>query len=127
MGAFYKPETLAALPALGLADVLPLKTYLTWFRALPLDTQRRIESYWGAPEKSIMLRPNTSVQNEPGFIIPRVLLGHVVVMPQPLRHEVTAGTSAELRKARIGHRSAVPLSHNYLATYVWLQIGRAHV
>ena len=68
-----------------------------------------------------MLRPNLGPQNEPGFIIPRVLLGNVVVMPQPLRHEVTAGTSAELRKQRIGHRSQVPLSHNYLATYVWLR------
>ncbi len=121
LGAFYKPETLAGLPAQGLADVLALKTYLTWFRALPPDTQRRIESYWGTPEKSIMLRPNAGLKNEPGFIIPRVLLGNVVVMPQPLRHELTAGTSAELRKARIGHRSAVPLSHNYLATYVWLR------
>lgn len=121
MGAFYKPETLASLPAKGLADVLPLKSYLAWFRALPLETQRRIESYWGAPEKSIMLRPTLGTQNEPGFIIPRVLLGNVVVMPQPLRHEVTAGTSAELRKQRIGHRSQVPLSHNYLATYVWLR------
>ena len=127
MGAFYKPETLSSLPAQGLADVLPLKTYLTWFRALPLETQRRTESYWGSPDKSIMLRPhlnavNTAVaQNEPGFIIPRVLLGNVVVMPQPLRHEVTAGTSAELRKQRIGHRSQLPLSHNYLATCIWLQ------
>ncbi len=121
MGAFYKPETLAGLPAQGLADVLPLKTYLAWFRALPLEAQRRTESYWGAPEKSIMLRPNLGTQNESGFIIPRVLLGNVVVMPQPLRHEVTAGTSAELRKQRIGHRSQVPLSHNYLATYVWLR------
>jgi len=121
MGAFYKPETLAGLPAQGLADVLPLKTYLAWFRALPLETQRRIESYWGAPEKSIMLRPNLGTQNESGFIIPRVLLGNVVVMPQPLRYEVTAGASAELRKQRIGHRTQVPLSHNYLATYVWLR------
>jgi cobaltochelatase CobN len=124
MGAFYKPETLSSLPALGLADVLPLKTYLAWFRALPPATQSRIEGYWGAPEKSIMLRPNlttASTQNEAGFIIPRVLLGNVVVMPQPLRYEVTAGASAELRKQRIGHRSQVPLSHNYLATYVWLR------
>ena len=124
LGAFYKPETLASLPAQGLADVLPLKTYLAWFRALPLQTQRRTESYWGAPEKSIMLRPHFNsvvTPNEPVFIIPRVLLGNVVVMPQPLRYEVTAGTSAELRKQRIGHRSQVPLSHNYLATYVWLR------
>ena len=131
LGAFYKPETLAALPAQGLADVLPLSAYVKWFRALPLATQSRIESYWGAPEASIMLRPHASAgvglspqggeRSEPGFIIPRVLLGNVVIMPQPLRHEVTAGTSAELRKKRIGHRSSVPLSHNYLATYLWLR------
>lgn len=123
LGAFYKPETLAGLPAQGLADVLPLGAYLQWFRALPPETQRRTEAYWGAPEKAIMLRPNAAAtgQAEPGFIIPRVLLGNVVVMPQPLRHEVTAGTAAELRKKRIGHRSQVPLSHNYLATYLWLR------
>lgn len=120
LGAFYKPETLADLPAQGLADVLPLGSYLTWFRGLPLSTQRRIEAYWGAPETSIMLRAHAAA-GQPGFIIPRVLLGHVVVMPQPLRHEITAGTADELRKKRIGHRSQVPLSHNYLATYLWLR------
>ncbi len=127
LGAFYKPETLAGLPAQGLADVLPLSRYLAWFRALPAETQRRIEAYWGTPEKSLMVRPDMARKTgstepaEPGFIIPRVLLGNVVVMPQPLRHEITAGTAAELRKKRISHRSQVPLSHNYLATYLWLR------
>lgn len=127
LGAFYKPEILAELPQQGLADVLPLSSYLAWFRGLPKETQRRIEDYWGPPEKSVMLRPdvvpaaNTSDKRQAGFIIPRVLLGNVVIMPQPLRHEVTANTPAELRKARISHRSAVPLSHNYLATYLWLR------
>jgi cobaltochelatase CobN len=127
LGAFYKPETLVTLPALGLADVLPLATYLAWFRALPPGTQHRIEAYWGAPETAIMLRPQAQAIGgaanaaQPGFIIPRVLLGNVVILPQPLRHEITSGTSAELRKKRIGHRSQVPLSHNYLATYLWLR------
>jgi cobaltochelatase CobN len=124
MGAFYKPELLAGLPAQGLADVLPLSSYLAWFRALPGDTQRRIEDYWGTPGTSLMVRPDMAQlagKPEPGFIIPRVLLGNVVIMPQPLRHEVTAGTPAALRKSRIGHRAAVPLSHNYLATYLWLR------
>jgi len=124
LAAFYKPETLADLPAQGLADALSLRSYLAWFRALPLDTQQRIEAYWGKPEQALMLRPhaaNPADKAELAFIVPRVLLGNVVVMPQPLRHEVTAGTPAELRRKRIGHRSQVPLSHNYLATYVWLR------
>lgn len=120
LGAFYKPETLAGLPAQGLADVLPLRDYLAWFRSLPLTTQQRVEAYWGAPEASPMLRPSAP-SADLGFVIPRVQLGNVVVMPQPLRHEITHGTSAELRKKRIGHRSSVPLSHHYLATYLWLR------
>ncbi|MFM9900470.1 MAG: cobaltochelatase subunit CobN, partial [Polaromonas sp.] len=120
LGAFYKPETLAGLPAQGLADVLPLRDYLAWFRALPLATQQRVEAYWGAPEASTMLR-TSAPSADLGFVIPRVQLGNVVVMPQPLRHEITHGTSAELRKKRIGHRSQVPLSHHYLATYLWLR------
>ena len=120
LGAFYKPETLAGLPAQGLADVLPLRDYLAWFRSLPLTTQQRVEAYWGAPEASTMLRSSAPSAGA-GFVIPRVQLGNVVVMPQPLRHEITHGTSAELRKKRIGHRSSVPLSHHYLATYLWLR------
>ncbi|MDH5708359.1 MAG: cobaltochelatase subunit CobN, partial [Hylemonella sp.] len=122
LGGFYRPETLSELPAQGLADVLPLSRYLAWFRALPPATQQRIEAYWGAPEQAKMLRPGAaSGRSEPGFIIPRVQLGQVVVLPQPLRHEITAGSAAALRKQRIGHRSPIPLSHNYLATYVWLR------
>ncbi|WP_341903448.1 cobaltochelatase subunit CobN [Polaromonas sp. YR568] len=124
LGAFYRPETLTLLPAQGLADVLPLDRYLAWFRALPPSTQSRIEGYWGAPEKALMMRSQSGQPGGPampGFIIPRVQLGNVVVMPQPLRHEVTAGTPAEMRKKRIGHRASVPLSHNYLATYLWLR------
>lgn len=120
LGAFYKPETLAGLLAQGLADVLPLRDYLAWFRSLPLATQQRVEAYWGAPEASPMLRPSAP-SADAGFVIPRVQLGNVVVMPQPLRHEITHGTSVELRKKRIGHRSQVPLSHHYLATYLWLR------
>ena len=95
MGAFYKPESAVGLVAEGLADTLPLSVYLKWYRALPRAVQARTEAYWGSPKQD--------------FIIPRVQLGNVVVMPQPLRPK------------NIGHRSAVPLSHNYLATYLWIR------
>ncbi len=76
----------------------------------------RIESYWGPPEKSTMLRP---VAGEQAFVIPRV----------QLRQRRGAAPAAALRawhqvadKAeQVYHRSAIPLSHGYLATYLWLR------
>lgn len=125
MAAFYKPEVVQGLQAQGLAEALPLSRYLVWFRYLPPATQKRIEDYWGPADQAAMVRTSGAAgqpgQLEPAFIIPRLQLGNVVILPQPLRHEVTAATSAELRKKRIGHRSQVPLSHNYLATYLWLR------
>lgn len=121
MGAFYKPELLQELQAQGLADTLALADYLQWFRALPQETQARIEAHWGAPEQATMLRPGGVGSTGRAFIIPRVLLGNVVLMPQPLRHELTAANSTAQRQKKIGHRSVVPLSHNYLATYLWLR------
>jgi cobaltochelatase CobN len=121
LAAFYKPEAAQALLAKGLADILPLSRYLAWFRALPPDVQRRTEAYWGPPEQAAMLRAHDVTQSEPAFIIPRVQLGNVVVMPQPLRQELTASNTPAQRQKKIGHRSTVPLSHNYLATYLWIR------
>ncbi len=121
MAAFYKPEAAQTLLAQGLADTLPLTRYLAWFRALPPEVQRRTEAYWGPPEQAAMLRAKDLTQTEAAFIIPRVLLGNVVVMPQPLRHELTAANTLAQRQKKIGHRSTVPLSHNYLATYLWIR------
>lgn len=125
MAAFYMPEAAPSLLAQGLADTLTLSDYVAWFRALPTDTQNRIEAYWGPPEKAAMLLPADAWPGAglrgPAFVIPRVELGHVVIMPQPLRHELTAANSLLQRQKKIGHRSAVPLSHNYLATYLWIR------
>ena len=126
LAAFYQPDAAPDLLARGLADTLPLADYLAWFRALPADTQARTEAYWGPPAQSALVRPvpastDPSAASAPAFIIPRVLLGNVVVMPQPLRHELTAANSLAQRQKKISHRSTVPLSHHYLATYLWLR------
>lgn len=114
LGAFYKPETLQALVQQGQADTLPLSQYLAWFRSLPAATQARIEAYWGAPDTEPLLL-KAAPGREAGFVIPRVALGHVVVLPQPLRYDPAQ------RSKKIGHRSLLPLSHHYLATYLWLR------
>ncbi|QNK71807.1 cobaltochelatase subunit CobN [Variovorax sp. PAMC26660] len=119
MKAYYPTAQGDALQPLldkGLADALPLSRYVAWFRSLPVDTQRRIETYWGPPEKSTMLRP---VAGEPSFVIPRVQFGNVVVLRQPPRFE--PGTQVADKAEQVYHRSAIPLSHSYLATYLWLR------
>jgi cobaltochelatase CobN len=119
MKAYYpggQGDELQPLLDRNLADAMPLSRYVAWFRALPAETQQRIESYWGPPEKSTMLRP---VAGEPAFVIPRVQFGHVVVLRQPPRFE--PGTQVADKAAQVYHRSAVPLSHGYLATYLWLR------
>ena len=119
MRAYYptgQGDELQPLLDKGLADTMPLPDYLAWFRALPQETQRRIESYWGPPEKSTMLR---AVAGGPAFVIPRVSFGNVVVLRQPPRFE--PGTQVAGRAEQVYHRSAVPLSHGYLATYLWLR------
>ncbi|RSZ35228.1 MULTISPECIES: cobaltochelatase subunit CobN [unclassified Variovorax] len=119
MRAYYPTghgDELQPLLDKGLADAMPLPRYLAWFRSLPVETQRRIENYWGAPEKSTMLRP---VAGEPAFVIPRVQFGNVVVLRQPPRFE--PGTQVAGKAEQVYHRSSIPLSHGYLATYLWLR------
>lgn len=127
MKAYYPTGQGDALQPLldgNLADALPLARYLAWFRALPAETQRRIEGYWGPPEQSTLLR---DVAGQRAFVIPRVRYGNVVVLRQPPRFE--PGTQVADKAAQVYHRSAIPLSHSYLATYLWLrtQFGAAAV
>ncbi|WP_339090399.1 cobaltochelatase subunit CobN [Variovorax paradoxus] len=119
MKAYYpggQGDELQPLLDRNLADAMPLSRYVAWFRTLPAETQRRIEGYWGTPDRSTMLRP---VAGELAFVIPRVQFGNVVVLRQPPRFE--PGTQVADKAAQVYHRSAVPLSHGYLATYLWLR------
>lgn len=61
------------------------------------------------------MRASSGKANPPSSDL-RVQLGHVVVMSGPAPR-VDANTQAQ-RAKKIGHRSVVPLSHHYLATYV---------
>ncbi len=122
--AFYRPDSMSSLLEQDLAATFPLAKYLAWFRQLPRETQERIEAYWGPPEASSFsnreLQPSQT-DDAMQFVVPRVVFGRVVVMPQPLRHPVNASVDSEKKKIRIQHKSKVPLSHQYLATYLWIR------
>ncbi|WP_006788193.1 cobaltochelatase subunit CobN [Thiorhodospira sibirica] len=108
---FYRPASLATLQAdPSRAGQLPLAHYLAWYQGLPDRVRDRVEEHWGAPEEDPMLWTD----GEPAFVIPRLLLGNLLIMPQPLRGRVD-----EPIERSIYHDTRIPLTHFYMAAYLY--------
>ena len=117
LSAYYPDADLRALLAADQAEALPLATYRTWWDSLPTNTRQRIAGHWGEPEKSRYL---VDWQGEKVFVIPRLRLGNVSVLPQPPREE-----TLHRGQNPFSHKSGTPLSHHYLAVYLWARQGDA--
>jgi cobaltochelatase CobN len=111
----YRPGTLHALMKTAHWDFLPLDVYRRWFATLPDAVRQSVDKYWGEPEKSYWIARKDGVT---GFVIPRMKLGNLLVMPQPMRSESAAAGRDE---TKIYHDTKVPLNHFYLATYLWVR------
>lgn len=110
----YRKGSLSELMQTSHWDFLPLSTYNAWFTTLPETVRKRIDAYWGQPEKSPWV-----VQREDGitgFVIPRLKLGRLVVLPQPPRGEI-----ADEEEEKLFHDTKIPVNHFYLATYLWIR------
>ncbi len=111
LAAYYPGSDPRALLEHGQAAALPLAQYRAWFATLPPAVRARITGQWGPPERS---RYVVEWQGQPVFAIPRLQVGKLAVLPQPPREEtLRAGQNPFM------HRSKTPLSHHYLATYLW--------
>ncbi|RKT58220.1 cobaltochelatase CobN subunit [Azonexus fungiphilus] len=109
--AYYADADLRDLLASGQAAALPLRAYLAWWQTLPAALRARIEARWGAPASS---RYVVHWQGQPVFVIPRLAVGNFTVLPQPPREE-----TLHRGENPFMHRSRQPLSHHYLAVYLW--------
>lgn len=115
--AYYPEADLIDLLRKDQAAALPLREYLAWWRTLPEPVRARIAARWGEPAAS---RYVVSWRGEPVFVIPRMRAGHLSVLPQPPREET-------LRHGQnpFMHRSREPVSHHYLAVYLWARQAHA--
>ena len=114
IAAYYRGADLRALLARDQAAALPLADYEAWFRhSLPAALQQRITARWGEPATS---RYVVDTGRERVFVIPRLQRGNLSLLPQPPREET-------LRQGQdpFMHKSKTPLSHHYLASYLWAQ------
>ena len=111
---YYRGEDVEQLIAQDLAEYMSLTTYLNWFNALPETVTKPIVERWGKPEDSGMLRQAKVGEGTiPAFVIPRMNLGNMIVMPQGVR-----GESAQ-EHANLYHSTKTPINHSYLAIYLF--------
>lgn len=109
LAGYYRPETLEALHNDGLAAALPLSAYQHWLQELDESVQQQLQQRWGDPAGHWAVQ---QIDGQPHFIIPRVQLGNLLLMPQPPR----AGRPGEAY-----HDTAVPPDHIYLAAYLLIR------
>ncbi len=106
----YRNENAGSLIEQDLADYLPLSTYIDWFEQLPDEIQQQINQRWGKPKESSML---SEYKGNQVFVIPRMNLGNLIVMPQGGRSD-NIGDHAKLY-----HDMTTPINHGYLAIYLY--------
>lgn len=114
LAAYYPGADVRALLQNGQAAALPLARYEQHLATLPKAVRERMNAHWGAPEQS---RYVVEWQGEKVFAIPRLQVGHLSVLPQPPREE-----TLRLGQNPFMHKSKAPLSHHYLAVYLWAQM-----
>ncbi|MDP3491125.1 MAG: cobaltochelatase subunit CobN [Phenylobacterium sp.] len=109
LGGYYRPETLDDLLARDLAATLPVAAYRAWLDAQTPEIGAAVRQRWGAPEDHWAVR---RVAGEPHFVIPRLSLGKLTLMPQPPRAD---------RPGESYHDTKVPPGHLYLAAYLLMR------
>jgi cobaltochelatase CobN len=109
----WAPEELDRLARSGHAALVPENRYRTWFEEC-VTAERRAEviERWGEAPGDIQVW--TREDGERFLVVPMLRgAGDVVLLPQPLR--------GEAHDTSLAHDRRVPPSHNYLATYFWIQ------
>ena len=107
----WAPGALDRLARSGHAVLIPVDRYLEWYgRKVPAPQREAVASRWGEAPGDFLVWEQDGRRF---FVLPRVKLGNVTLLPQPLR--------GEAHDPSLLHDTSVPPPHNYLATYFWLQ------
>ncbi|TQD29550.1 cobaltochelatase subunit CobN [Methanolobus vulcani] len=106
----WAPGELEEVVESGLVTLLPVEDYLPWYNTLPESIRDEVEETWGEAPGDIMVYENESGEY---FVIPTVQLGNVNFIPQPTK-------AIESDESLMYHNSTIPLTHQYLATYYWI-------
>lgn len=111
----WAPAELDRLVREGSPALIPADQYRKWYQQkIPADRRRQLEEKWGPPPGRFMV---WNEGDDQFIVVPRVDLGNVILLPQPLRGELHGTDSASDQT----HDKVSSPPHNYLATYFWLE------
>jgi len=107
----------------GHADLYPYEEYIKEFYKLPVKVRTAMLRKWDYPLKSKMMYYKDKKWY---FLIPRVQIDNIVLMPQPLPMERVdsiweMNMDMQREDERDWHNPTAPISHSYFATYLYLQ------
>ncbi|MDA0524166.1 cobaltochelatase subunit CobN [Methanococcoides alaskense] len=102
----WAPGELEKVVNSGNVTLVPVDEYLAWYNTLPQSVQDEIEARWGEAPGNIMVYENK-------FVIPTVQLGNINFIPQPTRGDLSD-------ESVMYHDKSLPPTHQYLATYFWI-------
>jgi len=109
----WDPAVLDRLARSGSAVLVPVEQYQSWFESkVPRKQRQAVIDRWGPPPGKFLVWRDAEKQKS-FIVIPRIDLGNVILLPQPLR--------GEAHDTSLIHDKNAPPPHNYLATYFWLQ------
>lgn len=111
----WAPGELNRLVQEGSPVLVPADEYRQWYmEKIPADRRQEMDAKWGPPPGKFMVWSDGTKEH---IVIPRLDLGNVILLPQPLRGELHG--SDTLSSQAHDKKTAPP--HNYMATYFWLE------
>lgn len=112
----WAPGELDKLVRTGSPVLIPEQQYKAWLeKRVPPERRAQLEEKWGPAPGNFMVWQDADGRKF--IVVPRVDLGNVILLPQPLRGEAHG---KEALNSQAHDKTTAP-PHNYLATYFWLE------
>ncbi|APH39365.1 protoporphyrin IX magnesium chelatase [Methanohalophilus halophilus] len=102
----WAPGELEKVVESGNVTLVPVDEYMEWYNTLPQSVRDDVEARWGEAPGDIMVYDNK-------FVIPTVQMGNINFIPQPTRGDLSDESVTY-------HDKDLPPTHQYLATYFWI-------
>lgn len=102
----------------GALDIIKADDYRRWFSTLPEKVRKEVSGCWGRPPGEEIDGVPPAMLYDGDIVVTGVSFGNVIVCVQPKRG--CSGPRCDGKACKILHEAKTPPTHQYLATYHYL-------